>query len=52
VAAVPVDIQPRSHTEPRSAPEGDQVEVEVVLDLDVLVESSTCSCNAGDDNPY
>ena len=50
MAAVPVDIQPRSRTEPRSAPEGDQVEV--VLDLDVLVESSTCSCNAGDDNPF
>ncbi len=26
--------------------------VEIVDDLDVLVESSKCSCNAGDDNPY
>jgi hypothetical protein len=27
-------------------------ELEFVDDLDVLVESSKCSCNAGDDNPY
>jgi hypothetical protein len=27
-------------------------ELEIVEDLDVLVESSKCSCNAGDDNPY
>ena len=27
-------------------------EMEFVEDLDVLVESSKCSCNAGDDNPY
>ncbi|WP_198941675.1 hypothetical protein [Amycolatopsis sp. CB00013] len=27
-------------------------EIELVDDLDVLVESSKCSCNAGDDNPY
>lgn len=27
-------------------------ELEFVEDLDVLVESSKCSCNAGDDNPY
>jgi len=27
-------------------------EIEFVDDLDVLVESSKCSCNAGDDNPY
>lgn len=26
--------------------------LEFVEDLDVLVESSKCSCNAGDDNPY
>lgn len=31
-------------------PESD--ELEFVDDLDVLVESSKCSCNAGDDNPY
>jgi hypothetical protein len=27
-------------------------EIEFVEDLDVLVESSQCACNAGDDNPY
>jgi hypothetical protein len=27
-------------------------DVELVDDLDELVESSKCSCNAGDDNPY
>jgi len=27
-------------------------DLEFVEDLDVLVESSKCSCNAGDDNPY
>lgn len=27
-------------------------EIELVEDLDELVESSKCSCNAGDDNPY
>jgi hypothetical protein len=27
-------------------------EIEFVDDVDVLVESSKCSCNAGDDNPY
>lgn len=26
--------------------------MEIVLDLDEIVESSMCSCNAGDDNPY
>ncbi|KWW98536.1 hypothetical protein LI90_159 [Carbonactinospora thermoautotrophica] len=24
----------------------------LVADLDTLVESAVCSCNAGDDNPY
>jgi hypothetical protein len=27
-------------------------EVEFVEELDSLVESSRCACNAGDDNPY
>ncbi|MGH8896885.1 MAG: hypothetical protein ACRDZ4_07670 [Egibacteraceae bacterium] len=30
----------------------DSDEIELVTDLDELVESSRCSCNAGDDNPY
>ncbi len=43
MTAIPVEI------EIRPAP---TVEIELVDDLDVLVESSKCSCNAGDDNPY
>jgi hypothetical protein len=43
MAAVPVVIEPQ----PPAAEE-----IELVDDLDVLVESSKCSCNAGDDNPY
>lgn len=27
-------------------------EIEFVDDLDDVVESTKCSCNAGDDNPY
>lgn len=27
-------------------------EAVIVDDLDEIVESSMCSCNAGDDNPY
>ena len=27
-------------------------EVELVDDLDELAESTKCSCNAGDDNPF
>ncbi len=27
-------------------------EIEFVDDLDVLSESDTCSCKAGDDNPF
>jgi hypothetical protein len=34
---------------PRRAEED---QVELVENLDELVESSKCSCNAGDDNPY
>jgi len=43
VAIVPVEIEFRTT---------DTDEIEFVDDLDVLVESSKCSCNAGDDNPY
>ncbi|MFE2728585.1 hypothetical protein [Kitasatospora sp. NPDC059327] len=28
------------------------VEIELVNDLDDLAESTKCSCNAGDDNPF
>ena len=27
-------------------------ELEFVSDLDQIVETTMCSCNAGDDNPY
>ena len=30
----------------------EEEEIQLVDDLDELVESSKCSCNAGDDNPY
>ncbi|MEU4254331.1 hypothetical protein AB0F15_43760 [Amycolatopsis sp. NPDC026612] len=36
---------------PLTAPRG-PAEIEFVEHLDDLVESSKCSCNAGDDNPY
>jgi hypothetical protein len=44
MAAIPVEIESRRRT--------DSDQVALVEDLDVLVESSTCSCNAGDDNPF
>ena len=40
-----VEIRPR----PADA---DQDEIEFVGDLDQIVETAMCSCNAGDDNPY
>ncbi|MEV6445113.1 hypothetical protein [Amycolatopsis sp. NPDC051716] len=36
---------------PLTTPRG-PAEIEFVEHLDDLVESSKCSCNAGDDNPY
>jgi hypothetical protein len=44
MTAIPVEIEPRRRV--------DSDQVEIVENLDVLVESSTCSCNAGDDNPF
>lgn len=43
MTAVPVKLTP---------PLTQSDELEFIHDLDVLVESSKCSCNAGDDNPY
>ena len=43
MTAVLVELKP---------PATERDELEFVEDLDVLVESSKCSCNAGDDNPY
>lgn len=45
MAPVAVEIASR-----RDAIETD--EIEFVDDLDDVVESTKCSCNAGDDNPY
>jgi hypothetical protein len=43
---VPVEIQPRPVR-------GDPVsDIEYVEDLDEIIETTMCSCNAGDDNPY
>lgn len=43
MAPVPVEIAPRRV---------ETDEIVFVEDLDDLVESSKCSCNAGDDQPY
>jgi hypothetical protein len=32
--------------------DADEDEIEFVDDLDQIVETTMCSCNAGDDNPY
>ncbi len=29
-----------------------EVTVPVMVELDQVIESTTCSCNAGDDNPH
>jgi hypothetical protein len=36
---------------PRPADAGEE-EIAFVSDLDQIVETTMCSCNAGDDNPY
>lgn len=43
MAAVPIEIEFRTTGTDK---------IEFIDDLDVLIESSKCSCNAGDDNPY
>lgn len=48
MTAVPVEIT----ISPADDSVVDTDEIELVDDLDSLVESSKCSCNAGDDNPY
>lgn len=40
-----VEIGPRP-------PDAEEGEIEFVGDLDQIVETTMCSCNAGDDNPY
>jgi hypothetical protein len=48
----PIQITPGRETDEVETGEVETGEVEFVEDLDVLVESSQCACNAGDDNPY
>jgi len=43
--AVLIEIQPHP-ADPRAD------EPEFIADLDEIVETAMCSCNAGDDNPY
>jgi hypothetical protein len=45
MTAVMVDIGFRQ-------PPAESDELEFIDDLDDVVDSSKCSCNAGDDNPY
>lgn len=50
---VPVDLLPAPPTSARrAAPPVATLTVAAVLDLDDVVESAECSCDAGDDNPH
>jgi hypothetical protein len=48
MTAVPVTLYPTRPAE-ASAPE---ITEPVMIELDQVIESTTCSCNAGDDNPH
>jgi hypothetical protein len=48
MTAVPVTFYPIRPAE-QAPPE---VTGPVLVDLDEVIESTTCSCNAGDDNPH
>ncbi|MGO8958825.1 MAG: hypothetical protein ACLQFR_15855 [Streptosporangiaceae bacterium] len=48
MTAVPVTLYP---TRPVEVPEP-EVTDPVMVELDEVIESTTCSCNAGDDNPH
>lgn len=53
MTAVMVDITFRRPADETAQETGTGTdEIEFVDDLDALVDSSKCSCNAGDDNPY
>ncbi|MEU6676849.1 hypothetical protein [Streptomyces sp. NPDC046853] len=50
---VPVQILPGpSSSARRAAPPVASAAVTLVADLDDVVESAECSCDAGDDNPH
>jgi hypothetical protein len=48
MTAVPLTLYP---TRPAEEPVP-EVTGPVMVDLDEVIESTTCSCNAGDDNPH
>lgn len=48
MTAVPLTLYP---TRPAEEP-APEVTVPVMVELDQVIESTTCSCNAGDDNPH
>jgi hypothetical protein len=53
VTPVLIDLQIR--TTPTATPgvaDGEPAGIEHISDLDEIVETTMCSCNAGDDNPY
>ncbi|WP_199881073.1 hypothetical protein [Streptomyces kebangsaanensis] len=52
---VPVQIlsgPPPTASARRDAPPVAAASVTLVMDLDTIVESAECSCDAGDDNPH
>ncbi|CAM5410798.1 hypothetical protein ACFYUM_16390 [Streptomyces fimicarius] len=50
---VPVTILPGPPTSARRpAPPVATASITAVQDLDMIVESAECSCDAGDDNPH
>ncbi|WP_203608019.1 hypothetical protein [Streptomyces anulatus] len=50
---VPVTILPGPpNTVRRAAPPVATTSITAVQDLDAIVESAECSCDAGDDNPH
>jgi hypothetical protein len=48
MTAVPVTLYP---TRPAEEP-APEITIPAMVDLDQIIESTTCSCNAGDDNPH
>jgi len=49
MTAVPLTLYP---TRPAGEPLPEVTEPVIVQELDQLMDSAVCSCNAGDDNPH
>ena len=49
MTAAAVEVRPRRAETDLDPPETE--EIQFIGDIDVVVESLRCSCNAGDDNP-